>query len=167
MMPPELKCEMDNEQQLKLQAFFDGELPEKEARDVAAWLAGDAEATALLAELRNTRKALAVSEPVLRVPESREFFWSKIRREIERLEPAPEPAREPAPLFKRLRRFLVSAGSVAALAAILFVAGLQYGFFGPSAGPDTEMTLAKADTFTYRDNANGTTLVWVSFPAER
>ena len=43
---------MNEEQQLKLQAFVDGELPEAEARGVAAELARNSEATALLNELR-------------------------------------------------------------------------------------------------------------------
>ena len=49
---------MDYDAQLKLQAFLDGELPEAEANEVANWLARDREAVALLAELRNTRKAM-------------------------------------------------------------------------------------------------------------
>jgi anti-sigma factor RsiW len=38
---------MEFEKLLKIQAFLDGELPEAEAREVAAWVAADAEATAL------------------------------------------------------------------------------------------------------------------------
>ena len=89
---------MDYNAQLKLQAFLDGELPEAEASEVANWLARDREAAALLEELRNTRSALAGFEAEVRLPESREFFWSKIEREIQRLEtPAPKPA--PVPLL--------------------------------------------------------------------
>src|SRR3954453_21440778 len=103
---------MTEDQQLKLQAFFDGELPEKEGREVAAWLAKDADATGLLGELRNTRKALADHEPALKVPESREFYWSKIQRDIERLEPVAAPAKSPS-LFVLLRGLLVPVGAVA------------------------------------------------------
>ena len=46
---------VNTEQQLKLQAFLDGELPEQEARDMAALVARDAEAADLVAELRHTR----------------------------------------------------------------------------------------------------------------
>ena len=60
---------MDIDAQLKLQAFLDGELPESEAREVANWVARDKEATALLAELRNTRQALAGFEAVMTLPE--------------------------------------------------------------------------------------------------
>ena len=78
---------MTNEQQLKLQAFLDGELPEREAREILAWTQRDRDAAALLAELKNTRQVMQKSEPHLSVPESREFFWSKIEREIQRGEP--------------------------------------------------------------------------------
>ena len=47
---------MTNEQQLKLQAFLDGELPEREAREILAWTQRDSAAAALLAELKNTRR---------------------------------------------------------------------------------------------------------------
>ena len=152
---------MDHEAQLKLQAFLDGELPENDARAVAALVARDAEAAALLRELRHTRQALAGFETA-KLPESREFYWSKIQREIERQEPVPDTA-ETASLFIWLRRFLLPASAVAALAIAVMIAGR----WGSAAGPDTEMTLADSGTFTYHDFANGTTLVWLSYPAER
>ena len=71
---------MDYKVQLKLQAFLDGELPEAEASKVANWIAGDGQASALLEELRHTQEALAGFEAGIRLPESREFFWSKIER---------------------------------------------------------------------------------------
>ncbi|HLP77339.1 MAG TPA: hypothetical protein VK327_10510 [Candidatus Paceibacterota bacterium] len=108
---------MNDEQQLKIQAFLDGELPEKEAREVSALLARDEGATALAKELRNTRQALKSSEANVRLPESREFYWSKIQREIERSERKPVEARGPS-LFQIWRRIIVSAGAVAALALV-------------------------------------------------
>ena len=85
---------IEYETQLKLQAFLDGELPEDEARTIAARVAQDPEATDLLAELRNTRQALSLFEEGPKLPESREFYWSKIQRAIEQLEPAPAVAPE-------------------------------------------------------------------------
>ena len=155
---------MTLEQQLKLQAFLDGELPEKEARGVAAWVARDAEATDLLAELRNTRRALADFEPALRLPESREFYWSKIQRQIERLEPLPQAP--PASTLPRLRRFLIPAIAVAALALIVAFASLQFGWVRLPGGSETEMTCADSGMFTYQNDADGTTLVWLNNPAE-
>jgi len=157
---------MNFDQQLKLQAFLDGELPENEAREVASLVARDAEAADLLKELRNTRQALADFEPGLKLPESPEFYWSKIAREIQRTEDSREPAPKTS-FFARLRRMLVPAGALAALALVLVVGGTQFGLWHSAAVPDAEMTTADSGAFTYHDYANKLTLIWVSFPAER
>ena len=156
---------MTHEQQLKLQAFLDGELPENEARDMAALVARDGEAADLVAELRHTRRALAGFEPGLKVPESREFYWSKIERAIGRQEPAPETA-STVSFLARLRRLLVPAGAAAALAIVAAVAFLELGAPAGLARTVTETTSADSGTFTYQDDAHGTTLVWLTYPAE-
>jgi anti-sigma factor RsiW len=150
---------MDYDSQLKLQAYLDGELSEAEGREVANWLAKDQGAVALMGELRNTRKALTAFEAGTRLPESREFYWSKIEREIRRLEP--EPARERPSLVAAWRRFLVPAGAVAALVIAALVANIQV-----SQSSALEASSADPGAFTYRDYASGTTLVWLSYPAE-
>lgn len=157
---------MNEEQQLKLQAYLDGELPEPERRRVAAWLANDAAAAALSAELRNTRQAFGHFDAGLKLPESREFYWSKIQREIRRRELSAS-ATQPSRWWARvLRRWLAPALTVTALLTVATV-GLELGLWRtPAKGPETEMTVADAGAFTYQDFANGTTLVWVSYPAE-
>jgi len=93
---------MKSEFALKVQAYLDGELSEREARRVAEELRSEPEAQALLAELRNTTSALRENEPTVALPESREFFWGKIEREITRAEAAPERAGVPnVPLLCR------------------------------------------------------------------
>ncbi len=156
---------MDYDAQLKLQAYLDGELPEAEARAVATWLARDREAVALLAELRATRKALAGYEAGIRLPESGEFFWSKIQRAIRALEVA-EPSPEPLSLFGGWRRFLVPTGALAAVALATLLATVQFGLWSGSSGPDAESALDDSGAFTYRDYPARTTLVWFSYPAE-
>jgi len=152
----------DLEAQLKLQAFLDGELPEPEAREVANSLARDQDAVALLGELRNTRKALMGFEAGIKVPESREFYWSKIQREIQRQEVlSPEPVEE-VPLIARLRRLLLPAAGIALLA----VAGI-FALQSSSTGwASRETALADSGAFTYHDFSSGTTLVWLSYPAD-
>ncbi len=156
---------MNEEQQLKLQAFLDGELPEAEARDVIAVIARDEEAKALHAELKNTRKALKSSDVKLQLPESREFFWSKIEREIQRLEPV-KPAVTTVSLFERLRRLLMPLGAMAALVLVGLLTYNQLGLGGLPHSPETDLALAGTDGFTYRDYSAGMTLVWLPFPAE-
>lgn len=153
---------MTEEQQLKLQAFLDGELPEKDTREVAAWLACDADATALLGELRNTRKALADFEPALKVPASREFYWSKIQREIERSTPAAAPVKS-ASLFTLFRRILMPLGAV----AVVVLGGIFtfHEFAGGQRAVQVNALLGDAGALTYRDEAQGMTVVWLSYPA--
>ena len=158
---------MDDKTQLKLQAWLDGELTEAEAREMAAWAAREREGAALAEELRNTRQALAGFEADVRLPESREFYWSKIARAIERLDaPAPKAAPQGSPLAVFLR-WLVPASAV----ALVVIAGLV--LTRPAAPPINRTTgavvetaLADAGVFTYRDFSAGTTLVWVSYPAD-
>jgi anti-sigma factor RsiW len=154
---------MTEEQQLKLQAFLDGELPESDRREVAAWLAQDTDATALLGELKNTRNALKGFEPEIKLPESREFYWSKIKRQIERAEPAPTAAPK-ASLFTWVRRILMPLGTVAALALVGLVA---VHIFSASPRPmAADVMLGDSGAFTYRDDSQGMTVVWLSYPAE-
>jgi len=153
---------MKLEQVLKLQSYLDGEMPERERRDVAGWLDREPQARALFAELKTAREALTGNEPAPALPESREFYWSKIEREIARLER--EPARAPrANLLAWLRRLLVPTAGVAllVLAASVFIwpsgAGRGAGAF--------ESSMRDTGATTYRDHANGVTLVWLSYPA--
>ena len=152
---------MDYEVQLKIQAYLDGELPEVEARELANLLARDKEALALHNELRNTRQALSGAEIGIELPESRDFFWSKIKRDIERLDAAAESPAETAPsIFAAWRRLLIPAGAIAALTVAVLIAN-RPGFEGR-----LEATRTDPGTFVYRDYSGGATLVWLSYPAE-
>ena len=156
---------MDFDAQLKLQAYLDGELPEKEAAEVARWVARDQEAALLLVELRNTRASLVGYDKPVQLPETREFFWSKIQRELSRLEPAQTKAPQ-APAWSWISRLLKRAGAVAAVAVVALIAAGQFGWFESSGGPAAESALADNEAFSYRDESTGTTLVWLSYPAE-
>jgi anti-sigma-K factor RskA len=115
---------MNRDLALKYQAFVDGELPEREARAMAQAIEHDAEAQALIGELRATKTVLAGSEPEVTVPESREFYWNKIEQGILRLDAA--PAREGkggwAAAIGAWRRFLAPLASVAVIAFLAIVA---------------------------------------------
>jgi anti-sigma factor RsiW len=152
---------MDYDSQLRLQACLDGELEAREAAEFEARLTKDPEAQALLEELKMTRGVLAGFEAGVKLPESPEFFWSKIRREIER-EPRHAAESRGASLFAGWRRWLApAAGAVAAgMAALLLLAPSK------KQGPEVETSLADAGAFTYYDFAARTTLVWLSYPAE-
>src|SRR5436309_2826307 len=74
---------MNQDRELQIQALLDGELSGRKARQVEQWLATDSQAQALAQELKMTRSLLAANEPELKLPETREFYWNKIQRQIE------------------------------------------------------------------------------------
>jgi anti-sigma factor RsiW len=158
---------MNEEQRLKLQAYLDGELPEGEARDVAAWIDRDSRATALLTELKTVRQTLGALEPQAALPETREFYWSKIARAIQAADRTATPS--PAPAF-RWQQILWPVG---AIAVCFIVIALQNPFASPqevamtTPAPDADTPIVEAiqpnsEATTYRDDSDGTTLVWFS-----
>jgi anti-sigma factor RsiW len=149
---------IDHDFQLKLQAHLDGELAAPEAAMMEDRLGRDAEGRLLLAELRNTRAALSGHEAGLKLPESREFFWSKIEREIARQE---QPARAAATVswLAWLRRHLLPATGLAFAVCLM---SLWVVHRGRISGQFAEMELASDDVgaYTYSDPQQKMTMVW-------
>lgn len=143
---------------LKVQAYVDNELTQAEAREVAALVERDPEARALCAELKEVRNLVVANELPVALPESREFFWSKIEREIVRRS-ASAPARSRSQWWMRI---LAPAAGVAMLAAIVFVA------LRPESAPgqlsvlhEIESPLEEASTISFYSPSAGMTVVWV------
>jgi hypothetical protein len=111
------------EHQLKLQAWVDGELPEAEARQVAALVQGQRDAQAVVNELRLTKTFLAGNELEAKLPESGDFYWSKIRRQIEQEEKAVAGASRVS--WLHVWRRLLAPLSGVALIAFLSVVSLN------------------------------------------
>lgn len=156
---------MKQDLQLKLQAYLDDELPSGETKGFADFIAQNPDASALLAELTHTRSALAGFEAEIKVPETREFYWSKIARDIQRPD---RSISEPAPefIFAFLRRLAIPSAVLATLFLGLLVIRPQLGVGHRFSVAETDTAQVDAGTFTYRDFASGTTLVWLSYPAE-
>ena len=154
---------MEYQDQLKLQSYLDGELPQTEARELDRRLAQDQEGAALMNELRQTNQALAGFEEGTRLPESREFYWSKVQREIQRQELAPAPKRGTSFLY-RLRRLLVPAAGLAVIGLLALITTKETGSGAGDASVET--ALGDSGAFTYHDETAGATLVWLSYPAD-
>ena len=150
---------------LKMQAYVDGELPAKEATQVARLVSADPEAQALLAELALTRSFMRGNEFDRPVPETREFYWSGISRAIQ---PGKSAVRSPT----RVRAFpwiriVAALGGAACLALAVFNAkklGFSFVQHRPPAGAAEEVDNAfeSATTITFRSEEEGLTVVWVS-----
>ena len=149
---------MNEEAQMKLQAWVDGELPEAESQAVKQWVESDAEARALAAELRNTNAALVGHEAEVKLPETREFYWSKIQRKIEREDRVEAPARRVS-WTGWLWRGLIPTGALAlVVGALVLRSGTTEA--EPEFTPGMELASDDVGAYTYRSQHNGLTTVW-------
>lgn len=156
---------MNPDQEFKIQAYLDGELTDSEAREVSTWLAKDKDGQLLLEELRMMKTALTQNEPELKLPESREFFWSKIEREIQRQEAQPAPEAQRASIMAWLHRYLVPTSAAAAflIAGILvfnqpksFEGGLAQSRLG-----ETEALNEEMGSISFRSESDRMTVIYL------
>ena len=147
------------ELQLKLLAYLDGELSASESAAIKELLPRDAEARELLGELQCTKSVLVGHEADCRMPESREFFWSKIEREIER-QSSPVTVAPRVSWLQWLQGHLLPLSGAALLAVLLGIFTLHPGTSNAAAG---EMELASDDvgSYTFRDQEHDATMVWL------
>jgi len=155
---------MNVELGIKLQAHLDGELTGREAQEIAALLEQNAEARGFFAELQQTKLLLTENEPECRLPESREFFWSKIEREIAQLETAPAGPPTPAWVIFLRRHLAAVTGTCVAACLVLFMA-FQMNWVSPDLFEEIENPLDEAGAFSFRSESQQMTLVWIADPA--
>jgi ferric-dicitrate binding protein FerR (iron transport regulator) len=156
-----------SEQNLRLQACIDDELSARERRQVESWLARDAGAHASAAELRAVARCLAANETPRPVPESRDFYWSKIARAIESETAAHEAAR-PQAAWERWRRWWLPAAAAVSLLALGGFGLLRWSSNGQNPAVlavvnDLETPIQEASSFSFRAEAERMTVVWVNF----
>jgi anti-sigma factor RsiW len=155
---------MNEEMQLKLQACLDGELPDREAREVAEWVAQNPDAKSLLEELRLTAGYLKGAELDRVVPESREFYWSKILQGIERTErEVPQGIR--AGWISNWRRVLAPLAGFA-LVAFLGVALIREQTTDPGDPPlsylaEVETPTPEVGAYSFRSQSGNMFVVWL------
>ena len=153
---------MKTENLLKLQAYLDDELTAQESRQVSKWLASDPDAQAVCRQLREAKTLLAGNEWPVRVPETREFYWSKIERRIVRLEAAADSESAPAaaPWWVRLAAPLAGVAVLIILVLALVKpfsgAGALAGYFH-----EIETPLEESNAISFHSQAAGMTVVWI------
>jgi len=73
---------MNMTKQMDVQAYLDGELSEARRREVERLLETDEESRELFVRLSALRELVRANEPASCLPESREFYWSKLERTL-------------------------------------------------------------------------------------
>ncbi|HKQ37708.1 MAG TPA: hypothetical protein VJ063_06490 [Verrucomicrobiae bacterium] len=151
---------MKPELELKLQAYVDGELSAREARGVEAAMARDADAQALLGELKTTAALLRENKPQLALPETREFYWSKIERAIEQAQP--EPVHPLATFWFSLRRVLVPTAGLA-LVLFLAIASFKVNTVNDPLNhlAEVESLSEHVSSFSFRSHSHNMFVVWL------
>lgn len=163
---------MNSDTQLKVMAYLDNELSPGEARKVASLISSDREAQELYTLLRSTRELLGGNEPEVKLDESRDFYWSKIQRQISAAER--EPARRAASSW--WVRLLAPVAGTAALFALVLSAMNPAGPAASAGKEQTASVLTSArpvhgeiedlapdvSSVTFRSEEDGVTVVWLT-----
>ncbi len=153
---------MKNENLLKLQAYLDHELTAEESHRIDEWLESDQEARAILQELRDTKALLADNEWPVKLPETREFYWSKIERAITRQSLALERASSPVPARWWLRLAVPLAGAALLIFLLMTVpkplmtSSSLAGYFH-----EIETPLEENNAISFHSQAAAMTVVWI------
>ena len=156
---------MKQDRAIQIQAYLDGALPAGERREVEASLAGDPEARSLLENLRRIKGAVAANELERKLPESRDFYWSQIQRQLSAAEQRPPAAKSSgAGLFRWFPQ-------LAPFVALLVVA-IGLGWHFKPASNESVLAVAsqeianapdEADAITFYSPEAQMTVVWVDF----
>jgi negative regulator of sigma E activity len=147
---------MKHEFELKVQAWLDGELPDPEARQIGERVARDPEAAALAAELGCIRQAMSHQETIVTLGESREFYWSKIQRLIQR--EAGVRRTGGLPWHARWRKYMAPLAGVAAMVCVLVLAVTRS---GSPAFDEIFATAGGMEAVTFHDQSAQMTVVWL------
>ena len=113
----------------------------------------------MLAELQITRTVLRGNELEIKLPETREFYWSKIQREIERSNPSPCRLGKESWWKPIYGRFATGFAAGCALLMITFVALKE-----PSrsfAMDEIEGTTDEMGSITFHSKQDGMTVVYL------
>tara|TARA_Y100001934_G_scaffold282559_1_gene396873 strand:- start:3896 stop:4429 length:534 start_codon:yes stop_codon:yes gene_type:complete len=158
---------MNEETQFKLMAFLDGELPKDEEAVIADLLKSDQEAAALLEELTWAKQTIADNEADMVVPETREFYWSKISRGIEAAER--EAERDSRPSDKWWYKLLIPAGAFSAVIvglAVLTQPPVEDGTLPTTPKPVSENpdepVYTEASTYEFYAEEENMSVIWVT-----
>jgi len=145
---------------LRMQAYLDGELPERESCEVKDWLSKDPEAKALYEELAHTKSVLHGNEPVPPFPCAPDFYWSQIKRQIA-VEHAPAPAPVARPWFSRWWKLLVPASAIAIFVLVVTVQHSGSPTMAALNGMEIQTEITGANVLTFRSENEGISVVWI------
>jgi hypothetical protein len=155
---------MNNDLELKLQAYIDGELPADQIRTVEMLLADDPASRRLVHDLQGIRGLLKTHQSEAQLPVPGAFYWSQIQRQIT-AQPVPRPNSNYLITNRLWLKWLFPVGLTALLAiGLLRLSPSQPQRIIPD---EMESQLKDATFFSFRSQEDGFSVVWVDTQAER
>ena len=112
---------ISREDRLKIQAWIDGELAPQESAQIADLVESNLSAKEFADDLKMVQRALENGEKILKIEDSREFYWNQLEQKIASLEPTIKDRGEnfeSKPTSPALQ-WLIPAGSLAAISALI------------------------------------------------
>jgi anti-sigma factor RsiW len=153
---------MKHEDELKIQGYLDNQLPPAERREIADLISRDSAAHSLYEALAATKTLLVQNEPDYKLAETREFYWSKIEREIQKTAPPrPEPVLRLGLNWQNWWVRLVGAGAAAVLLGTVILSSLRLDTLEPSYDPQEIESPADMSAITFHSESANMTVVWV------
>jgi hypothetical protein len=152
---------MNWETQLKLQAYLDHELSQRESEQCATWVANDPDARALCTELSGINALLKGNELEFKLPETREFYWGKIEKAITQ-EPRLRTSNSFFTKYQRwIRLFAPSAGLALLLVTAIMLIKFPNGPASVSHLHEIEVPREDTSAISFYSQSAGMTVVWV------
>jgi anti-sigma factor RsiW len=150
---------MNHDTEQKLLAHLDHELSQEESSAVAKMLGQDTQAKALFEELRATKELLHGNELQRTLPELRDFYWSKIKRDILAAERARDSQHAAPPLSKWWMRLVAPLAGTSFLVVVLLMAlrnSQSNSYFH-----EVETPVEESTGITFHSESAHMTIVWI------
>jgi len=152
---------MNRELVYQLQAYLDNECTSDEAREISALLSHDPRAKACYEDLRRTKESLRQNEPVYKLPEPGDFYWSKIARGIQNTAQHAQPVQQTTPGAPWWMRLFAPAGVTLAFLALLIFASHFQTRDTSQAIAEIELPSEEASAITFHSEKEGLSVVWL------
>ncbi|MSU33261.1 MAG: hypothetical protein EXS25_11540 [Pedosphaera sp.] len=142
---------------LELQAYVDGELSPDRRAGVESLIAGDSQAREWVEGLRQISLLVRTNEPDLKVPSSREFYWSQIKRQMDQAQASKEI--RPASAALNWFRWVVPAVGVAAV--VVVVVSIRSDRQETLLASNFDSMQTDSSAVVFRSESDGVTIHWI------
>lgn len=157
---------MNRDQELQLQAYMDGELSRAQAQRIENGLLASNEGRQLLEELRWIDRMLASNEPGTTVPETREFYWSRIEHGIALAEAAAaRRSSVSASAWLSPSRWLAPVSGFA-IVCVLALAATQFFDFSPTGLASGQLARVESpsksmESYSFESKSENVFVIWL------